>query len=45
VVVDVNDNRYRHRQQLLSPLPQSTTTTAKNQRLSFVTDGGNDDYR
>jgi hypothetical protein len=44
VVVDVNDNRYRHRQQLLSPLPQSTTTTAKNQRLLFVTDGGNDDY-
>jgi hypothetical protein len=45
VVVDVNDNRYRRRQQLLSPLPQSTTTTAKNQRLSFVTNGGNDDHR
>ncbi len=37
------DNYCRH-QRLPSPLPQSTTTTSKSQRLSFVFDGGNDNH-
>ena len=42
-VVSVNDDCYRRRPRLPSPLPQSTTMTAKSQQLSFIVDGGNDD--
>jgi hypothetical protein len=45
-VVDINDNRYRRSQRLPSPLPRSTTTTAKSQWLSFViVNGGDDKHR
>jgi hypothetical protein len=43
-VVDVEDDCYRHRQRLPSPLPQPATMTAKSQRLSFVVVGGDDNH-
>ena len=39
-VVDVDNDRYRCRRRLPLPLSQSTMTTDKSQRLSFVVNGG-----
>jgi hypothetical protein len=44
-VVNANNDRYCRRQQLPSPLPQSTMTTSKSQRLLFVVNGGDDNHR